>query len=516
MYYLETLSTLSFVTLIWTSLVFFFLLVVFTLETRRNYPHTSLATVGGTRHLSGPIGIPLVGHLPMLGARPFLTMTNWRSKYGDIYKIRMGSRDTVILNSLQAQRTAFLSQSQVFAGRPDFYSWQALIKCGSLTFATYSEAWRLHHKIAVKAFSRLTGNSSAMEKLLLEEAEDLISVFLDEASDKPAYLHDHILQATSAAVFNVTFGQHNRPSNSKPAKDLLEAMTTLQNHISTTNVVDMMPWLKTPMRRAMMTYEAICDTVLSHNKHLVEEHQKEYHPGLVRDVTDAFIEVCDTTTETTWAEHGLQKDKVLLSVLDFIGAGIDTTTNLLHWIILYMAKYPAVQSRVYHEIHDVLGNRHPRNMDQESLAYTYSTLMEICRHVSPTPLSLPHSTTKDTILNGYRIAEGTMVFGNYYAVNHDAEIWGDPEKFRPDRFLTQDDPIITRKSLVEQVMLFGLGKRRCLGEILGRMEMFLFFVLMIQRCEFINPPENPLDLSQGKLSLTWQSLPQKILVKHRK
>ena len=70
----------------------------------------------------GPIGWPIVGHLPMLGKQPHLYfMKLWR-KYGPLVYIRMGSRDTLIVNGYKACQDVFVDNinGRIFADRPDF------------------------------------------------------------------------------------------------------------------------------------------------------------------------------------------------------------------------------------------------------------------------------------------------------------------------------------------------------------------------------------------------------------
>lgn len=51
-------------------------------------------------------------------------------------------------------------------------------------------------------------------------------------------------------------------------------------------------------------------------------------------------------------------------------------------------------------------------------------------------LSIMHSVS-ELIPNfhGYTLPKDTIVYGNFWEVNHDKEVWGDPERFRPERFL---------------------------------------------------------------------------------
>lgn len=72
--------------------------------------------------------------------------------------------------------------------------------------------------------------------------------------------------------------------------------------------------------------------------------------------------------------------------------------------------------------------------------------------------------------------------------------WKDPFVFRPERFLTNNNSAID-KTQSEKVMLFGLGKRRCIGEIPAKWEVFLFLAILLQQLEFSVPPGVKVDLT---------------------
>ena len=103
--------------------------------------------------------------------------------------------------------------------------------------------------------------------------------------------------------------------------------------------------------------------------------------------------------------------------------------------------------------------------------------METLRFSSMVPLSLAHRATEDVQLGGYLIPKDSMVFGNLYSVHHSQEIWGDPENFRPERFLSPDGTCMGKH---DALMPFSFGKRLCLGEGLAKNELFLFLTSIIK------------------------------------
>ena len=84
---------------------------------------------------------------------------------------------------------------------------------------------------------------------------------------------------------------------------------------------------------------------------------------------------------------------------------------------------------------------------------------------------------------------------NFWAVHNDETLWKKPEIFNPDRFLDEKGNFV-RSS---QVIPFSVGPRYCLGELLARMETFIFLVSLVQRFEFLpDPNEDKLpDIDNG-------------------
>lgn len=72
--------------------------------------------------------------------------------------------------------------------------------------------------------------------------------------------------------------------------------------------------------------------------------------------------------------------------------------------------------------------------------------------------------------------------------------WEEPSSFNPDRFLSADGTEVN-KAEGEKVTTFGMGKRRCIGEIIARNEVYLFLAILIQRLQFLPVPGEALDMT---------------------
>lgn len=70
---------------------------------------------------NGPLGFPIVGHLPFLArSAPLEVFASWHNTYGDVYSIRLGSWNTVVLNGFHTISEAAKRKDYVFSSRPPF------------------------------------------------------------------------------------------------------------------------------------------------------------------------------------------------------------------------------------------------------------------------------------------------------------------------------------------------------------------------------------------------------------
>jgi len=101
-------------------------------------------------------------------------------------------------------------------------------------------------------------------------------------------------------------------------------------------------------------------------------------------------------------------------------------------------------------------------------------------------------------LNGYTIPAGSHVIPLLYAVHMNPELWDEPEVFRPSRFLTDEGKIYKP----EFFMPFGVGRRKCLGDKLAQMELFLFFSSLMHMFNLSLPEGASLPSLNGNVGIT--------------
>ncbi|XP_077969413.1 vitamin D 25-hydroxylase-like [Styela clava] len=125
---------------------------------------------------------------------------------------------------------------------------------------------------------------------------------------------------------------------------------------------------------------------------------------------------------------------------------------------------------------------------RDELPFTCAFIQELMRHRTLVPLGVFHKTNEDAILHGYTIPKDTTICPNLWAVHHDSQHFENPEEFRPERFLDRDGKFIQSNYVIP----FSVGPRRCIGEQLARMQIFLLIAGIVQKLRIVPDPDNPL------------------------
>jgi cytochrome P450 len=189
-------------------------------------------------------------------------------------------------------------------------------------------------------------------------------------------------------------------------------------------------------------------------------------------------------------ETGIFTEKQLVhNCMDLFLAGSETTSKSLQYAIACLILHPEVQDKVQEELDRVADGRQQVTMaDKPRLPYVEATLNEVWRYCNVAPFGPPRKVRKELEVEGgkYAIPAGTAILYNTYTLHMDEAHWGDPQRFRPERFLTNQGAFCPD----EMTFPFGIGRRRCLGESLARMENFLFFSNLLLNFRF-RQGENP-------------------------
>ncbi|XP_068131779.1 cytochrome P450 1A1 [Hyperolius riggenbachi] len=457
----------------------------------------------GTKPLPGPFPLPVIGNLLSLSKNPHISLTKMSEVYGDVLQIHIGTKPVLVLSGLETIRQALLKQGDEFLGRPDLFTFRLISNGESLTFSHDSgEVWKARRKMAQNALktfatspSLTSSNVCLVEEHISKEAEYLVSKIQQVVEEKGEFdPFRYLVVSVANVICAMCFGKRYNHDDESFVR-LVNLTDEFGAAAASGNPADFIPILQYLPSRTMTRFVDILQKVEGFIQKIVHEHYRTFDKNSIRDITDSLIQHSQERKLDENSNVQLSENKIVSIVNDLFGAGFDTITTALSWSLMYLVSNPETQTKLHNELDQVIGrDRRPKVSDRSQLPYTEAFILEMFRHSSFLPFTIPHCTTTDTVLNGYFIPKGRCVMINQWQVNHDPNLWKDPFSFCPERFLNADGSSFNKIEM-EKVLIFGLGKRRCLGEAIGRMEVFLFLTTLLQQMQFSIPDGEKLDMS---------------------
>lgn len=188
-------------------------------------------------------------------------------------------------------------------------------------------------------------------------------------------------------------------------------------------------------------------------------------------------------------DDSVSEQEILDQVNTLVGAGFDTTAASLAWMLWCCGLAPDVWEALRAEADEVLGapgdghataDHHTLNRLEVADRVVRETL-----RLHPAGVISPREAACDVDVGGYTITAGTIVLWSAHLSGRDPDVWDDPLRFHPDRFLDMNDD---RQAAADAAWVpFGGGRRSCIGFALAHMELTLLIARLAQRLD-VSPP----------------------------
>ncbi|XP_049813776.1 methyl farnesoate epoxidase-like [Schistocerca nitens] len=388
----------------------------------------------------GPTWFPLVGNYhgvrqlsKTLGSQ-HQAFTYLAQKYkSPVVGLRLGGNLTVIV-STRSLICEVLTRPE-FEGRPqNFFAYLRNLGLRKGISVVDGKLWQEQRAFVMRQLRSLGFSGAAMQAQVGKEVRALLDV-LSNSRGRPTQLEKVLAPSVLNVILQFCAG-YRFPHGDQHLQTLLDLFHTRSRAFDMAGgKLSAMPWLRFIQPEAS-GYSAITkfnEMVCAYFLKIIENHKATYTPGNKRDLIDAFLfemgkakkEQNDNTTFT--------ESQLLMLCYDMFTAGAEATSNSLRFAFLMMLRHPDVQERVHKEIKDAVGaDRLPTLEDKDRAALTES--MRMC-HVLP--IRGCRRVLEDSTLHRYRLPENTVVLVNIWALHMDKDHWGDPEVYRPERFITE-------------------------------------------------------------------------------
>ena len=155
-------------------------------------------------------------------------------------------------------------------------------------------------------------------------------------------------------------------------------------------------------------------------------------------------------------------------------AGYETTANTLAWAWYMLANAPWAEAALHEEISRICGDRAPLPEDLPSLSYCRAVIEETLRLYPPVAY-LARQVMRPGQVGATQVEPGELVMVVPWLLHRSPDLWTQPERFMPERFLGDERPA------AYSYIPFAAGPRICPGMTLGLSEAILCLAILAQK-----------------------------------
>uniref|UniRef100_A0A453FYV6 Cytochrome P450 76C4 n=1 Tax=Aegilops tauschii subsp. strangulata TaxID=200361 RepID=A0A453FYV6_AEGTS len=167
---------------------------------------------------------------------------------------------------------------------------------------------------------------------------------------------------------------------------------------------------------------------------------------------------------------------------DLFIAGSDTSATTFEWAMAELLQNPSAMAKTREELAQVIGSKSEiEESDICRLEYLQAVVKEVFRLHPPAPFLIPRQAEATTQVKGYTVPKDARVMVNVWAIGRDNELWSEPERFLPERFLGKDMDYRGRDF---ELLPFGSGRRICPGMPLAVRMVHLMLATLLYRFEW--------------------------------
>jgi cytochrome P450 family 135 len=376
-----------------------------------------------------------------------------QDRYGDMFTIRIAYEGTwVILADPEAVKQVFTGDPEVFHAGEGNEILSPILGRNSLLVLD-EERHMSQRRLLLPPFhgTRMQGYEATMGEIAAREIESW-------PSGVPFALRPRMQAITLEVILETVFGVHGGPRLTELREALREFLdlTTdprmlLPLVLAGPNRVRRFP----PFRRRI---DRVDDLIY---REIAERRRAEDLEG--RDDILSMLVAAKHEDGSPMSDEEMRDELLTLLV-----AGHETTATSLAWAMERLVRHPEKLERLRAEV--------AQGRDE----YLTATIQETLR-LRPVIALVLRKLTQPVEIGDYELPAGVSVAPCVYLIHRNPEIYPEPDRFLPERFLERPPGTYTW-------IPFGGGVRRCLGAAFAQFEMAVVLRELVRRHQ-IRPAE---------------------------
>ncbi|KAL8901601.1 MAG: hypothetical protein Q9207_005128 [Kuettlingeria erythrocarpa] len=384
--------------------------------------------------IPGPKGYPLIGVGYKLPPKAATIFRQWALEYGDVFKIRVGWYDWVVINTQEALREILEKQAVVTSSKAPSPLGHDIVTQGKrMPTMPYGPLWRAQRSI-IRQITTVPMTATFVPSQEFETKQLLFDLATDNANQRTFY--QHMRRYAFSIIMTNTFGARVNRMDHPDVKNAIRSQAILRDTSKPgAFILDEVPplahlpkWLRPGQKRA----EAAGKEVL--------EIKMELWRRLEKQVTSGKAPHCYAReiyeSRASWYAQGLTEEDLAWVAGGLVEAGFETTAATLNSLVLNLAANPRVQQVAQEELMRVVGpHRLPNFADMPNLPYIRACVKEVLRVNPILSPGIRHYADQDVVYKGRVIPKGTVLLANTAFLHFDPARFEDPMEFKPERYL---------------------------------------------------------------------------------
>ncbi|KAK5102518.1 hypothetical protein LTR70_000376 [Exophiala xenobiotica] len=446
----------------------------------------------GLKLVPGPVStIPFLGRLHGVNAiAPWKTMHEFSNQYNKIFRLTAYGQMHIWVRDSKIAKDLLVKRAAKYSSRPAIAAIPGAEKGGQyLALNELDDHWRMQRRFAHTVFTASHRNN--YHGIIQPEAKRMLYNLLEDPTD-------HFKQTdlfTARISARLCYGNASEASrHSRNAHEFIPQISPtasgpLMNIFPF--LIHLPEWINTSKRWVRERRESERGLWVSE----LERVKRSLADGTAAPYSHARtyferLEASKNNTGDTPADFGFPESEAAHAIGMLGTMAVFTIGGPLYTFSLVMTLHPEWQDRVKEEVDRVVGSDRIVDLsDSPDLPVLRACIKECLRWKPPVPLGVPRLVTEDDDYEGYHIPKGSVVHIIEQALSHDPEIYPEPTKYNPARWLEPEYPSYQEPLTVHPRLMgfsgFGSGRRVCPGIELTEAELLVACGSLVQNFEML-------------------------------
>ncbi|KAH7352849.1 hypothetical protein KP509_19G066800 [Ceratopteris richardii] len=304
-----------------------------------------------------PPGLPIIGHLHLLGTRPVRSLSDLSRRHGSLMFLRFGNVPVLLASSPAAARLISKKSDMVSSlpkleasGKHVCEGWEELLSAPPGLYFKFHHRLRTAELLSAKPFH-------FSQPIINDEIRSLLQVVADNAAC--VHIRKELYDATFSIISRIAISRRAKdlrsPSQNDHSSNLQNLLIDSIDLLGVQNIGDYKPCLSWMDLQGAKRAKAISTKIKSMWQQIIDDRRRTRLTRGSEIMDSDFLDVLLTAS----AQDDLQTPELDWNLKAFFknmfDAGIDSSTLTVEWAIAELLAHPRILQKAQQELEEVVG-----------------------------------------------------------------------------------------------------------------------------------------------------------------